>query len=121
MDYGLSQFQQWYVGDGCYKDGNMYRFDFYNGSVIHPLLWDIAKRTDWTKKDAILKRMQRYTSIQERLIASDGAYPIIGSSITYRGGIFHALALAILDKCICQELSYAQVRCALTAVLKNTG
>lgn len=42
IDYALSQFEQWYVGDGCFRDGSEYRFDYYNGIVIHPMLWDIT-------------------------------------------------------------------------------
>ena len=119
IDYGLSQFEQWYVGDGCYKDGFNYRFDYYNGIVIHPMLWDIAKRASWYKKDPILKRMQRHAAICERLIAPDGSYPIVGRSIAYRMGIFHGLALCAYDKCLGESPTYAQVRCSLTAVLKK--
>ena len=79
--------------------------------------WGTNSLTDFKKK--VKKRFQRYASIQERLIGPDGTYPIIGRSITYRMGIFHSLALCAYDKILGDDITYAQVRCALTAVLKK--
>lgn len=126
VDYALQQMEQWYVGDGMYKDGSTYAFDYYNSYVIHPYLAKIAdiigsKVKDYnTMFDKIRKRNERYAIIQERLINTDGTYPATGRSIVYRGGAFHHLADMALRKALPKQLSPAQVRCALTAVIKKT-
>jgi hypothetical protein len=63
---------------------------------------------------------KRYAEIQERLINTDGSFPVTGRSITYRGGAFHHLANMALQQQLPQDVTAAQVRCALTAVLKKT-
>src|SRR4030042_1162721 len=66
------------------------------------------------------KITSRYAELQERSINTDGSYPVYGRSIVYRGAAFHHLS----DKALRQKLPYslqpAQVRCALTAVIKKT-
>jgi hypothetical protein len=64
--------------------------------------------------------MRRYAVIQERLVAPDGSYPVIGRSITYRCGAFHALAMAALLDDLPPGLTPPQVRGALTAVMRRT-
>lgn len=51
--------------------------------------------------------------------APEGAYPVIGRSINYRFGSFHALSDAALLHLLPKNVSPAQVRCALTAVMKR--
>ena len=58
--------------------------------------------------------------MQERLIAPDGSYPVTGRSITYRAGAFQTLAAVALVGALPKELPPAQVRGALTAVLRRT-
>ena len=65
------------------------------------------------------RRMQRFAEIQERMIAPDGSYPLIGRSITYRLGAFQALSQAALCGILPEETSPASVRCALTAVIRR--
>lgn len=96
IDYALSQFEQWYVGDGFYSDGKEFSMDYYNGIVIHPLLMDIVKNVPWVKEEQYFTRSRRYAEIQEKMISPEGFYPIIGRSICYRGGIFHGLTNLIL-------------------------
>ncbi|MEO6979846.1 MAG: DUF2264 domain-containing protein, partial [Mucilaginibacter sp.] len=67
----------------------------------------------------VLARNLRYAKIQERLIAADGSYPVIGRSITYRTGAFHHLANMAHQQQLPTQLSPVQVRCALTAVIKK--
>lgn len=128
IDYGIREFaHNWYVGDGVYSDGSQYHWDYYNSYVIQPYLGNILdalrKRNprayDWyyNKFDQISKR---YAVIQERLINTDGSFPVTGRSITYRGGAFHHLADMAWRKQLPQELKPAQVRGALTAVIKKT-
>jgi hypothetical protein len=63
---------------------------------------------------------KRYAEIQERSINTDGSFPVIGRSIAYRGGAFHHLADMALRKQLPSSLPPAQVRSALTAVIKKT-
>ncbi len=63
---------------------------------------------------------KRYAEIQERMINTDGSFPVTGRSITYRGGAFHHLADISLRKQLPASLPPAQIRSALTAVLKRT-
>ncbi len=41
VDYALRQHMQWYLGDGTYGDGPHFHWDSYNSFVIHPMLVDI--------------------------------------------------------------------------------
>ena len=125
IDYAIKQHQLWYKGDGMYGDGAEFHWDYYNSFVIHPYLYDILKIVA-TNDDAfepirkqVLARNLRYGQIQERLIGADGTYPIIGRSITYRTGAFHHLANIAYHQQLPKELSPAQVRCALTAVIEK--
>lgn len=63
------------------------------------------------------KRHGRLAEQLERMISPEGSYPIIGRSIAYRLGSFHALADAALLHLLPAEINPAQVRCALTAVM----
>lgn len=125
IDYAIKQHQLWYKGDGMYGDGAEFHWDYYNSFVIHPYLYDVLKIAA-TKDDAfepirkqVLTRNLRYAQIQERLIGADGTYPIIGRSITYRTGTFHHLANMAYCQQLPKELNPAQVRCAITAVIKK--
>ncbi|MDJ1467173.1 DUF2264 domain-containing protein [Cytophagaceae bacterium DM2B3-1] len=126
VDYALQQLEQWYVGDGMYTDGVSYAFDYYNSYVIHPYLAAITsiigQKTNAynSMTEKIKKRNERYAIIQERLINTDGTYPATGRSIVYRGAAFHHLADMAWRKALPEQLSPAQVRCALTAVIKKT-
>lgn len=127
IEYGIREFSQhWYVGDGLFSDGMNFAFDYYNSYVIQPYLANIiealnsrSKSYEWftPQLDKITKR---YAEIQERLINTDGSFPVTGRSITYRCGAFHHLADMALRKQLPQALHAAQVRCALTAVIKKT-
>lgn len=127
LEYGIREFSQhWYTGDGMFSDGMNFNMDFYNSYVIQPYLGNILaavspknKSFNWfqPKFDKISKR---YAEIQERSINADGSFPVIGRSITYRGGAFHHLADMTLRKQLPANISPAQVRGALTAVIKKT-
>jgi hypothetical protein len=126
IDYALRQLEQWYVGDGMYKDGESFAFDYYNSYVIHPYLATIVAITGKKTRDydaiaeRIKKRNERYAIIQERLINQDGSFPATGRSIVYRGGAFHHLSDMAWRKMLPAQLHPAQVRCALTAVIQKT-
>ena len=116
--------QEWYLGDGIYGDGPKYRADYYNAFVIHPLLVAVSQvfknDQEWSELPTIiLERAQRYAALQERMIDPSGCYPIMGRSATYRFGALQTLALMALRRELPQGVSPAQVRCALTAVIRR--
>ncbi|HEV8284186.1 MAG TPA: DUF2264 domain-containing protein [Chitinophagaceae bacterium] len=127
IEFAIREFaQHWYVGDGLFSDGMQFHFDYYNSIVIHPYLAAIVEtvknKNRWyqlfaLKLDSINKR---YAEILERLINTDGSYLVTGRSIVYRGGVFHHLADISLRKNLPISLKPAQVRNALTAVIKKT-
>lgn len=127
IDFAVKEFaNHWYVGDGLFSDGMQFHLDYYNSYVIQPYLQTIVSVIN--KKDSTYKMFtprldkisKRYAVLQERLIHSDGSFPVTGRSITYRGGAFHHLASMALTQQLPQELAPAQIRCALTAVIKKT-
>lgn len=126
MDYAIRQHQAWYKGDGAYGDGPDFHWDNYNSYVIQPMLLDVvqvlvdAKKADKSLYEALLIRAQRYAMIQERLIAPDGSFAAFGRSLAYRCGAFQLLAQVALQKNLPPELSDAQVRSAMTAVIHRT-
>ncbi|UZQ85020.1 DUF2264 domain-containing protein [Thermoclostridium stercorarium] len=127
VDYAIFQHEQWYKGDGVYGDGPYFHWDYYNSFVIHPMLIDVVNTLGGSYGDygmelqkTIMERAQRYAAIQEMLISPEGTYPAVGRSITYRCGAFHLLAQMALIEELPERISPAQVRCALTAVIKNT-
>jgi hypothetical protein len=126
VDYALRQHEQWYKGDGLYGDGPELHWDYYNSFVIHPMLADVIEAVGeespaWQGlTDRIRRRAARYASILERLISPEGTFPPIGRSIAYRAGAFQALAQVALRRRLEPEVSPAQVRGALTAVLRRT-
>jgi len=145
IDVALHKMNEWYVGDGWYCDGPHFHFDYYNGYVIQPMLVDIQrvvqqkdKQTIYGTKpatsgtgavatsgpavsgyDIALKRMQRYSEFLERLISPEGTYPVFGRSATYRVGAFQPLVQLALHDQLPEGIEPAQVRCALTAVMKR--
>ena len=126
IDYALRQHEQWYKGDGAYSDGPEFHWDYYNSFVIHPMLVDVLdacgdETAAWKEIRArVIQRARRYAAVQERLIAPDGSFPPIGRSIAYRCGAFHLLAQAALRRALPDGVSPAQVRGALTAVIRRT-
>jgi hypothetical protein len=127
IEYAVREFSMhWYVGDGMFSDGMEFHLDYYNSYVIQPYLSAIVEIINkknngyasyLTKLDKISKR---YAEIQERMINTDGSFPLTGRSITYRGGAFHHLSDMSLRKQLPTSLAPAQVRSALTAVLNKT-
>ena len=125
IDSAIDTIQKWYIGDGWYSDGDKFHFDHYNGYVIHPMLVDVLRisadkgRRNKDEFEVAYKRMQRYGSFQERFISPEGFFPIFGRSSTYRAGAFQPLCKLALEEKLPEGITPAQVRCGLTAVLKN--
>ena len=126
VDYALRQHDQWYKGDGAYGDGPSFHWDYYNSFVIHPMLLDVLdvcreEMPAWKDLSArVDERARRYAAVLERFIAPDGSFPAIGRSLAYRCGAFHLLASMALRSTLPDGLSPAQVRGALTAVIRKT-
>ncbi|MEI8060319.1 MAG: DUF2264 domain-containing protein [Ferruginibacter sp.] len=125
IDTAIDIITKCYVGDGWYSDGEHFHFDHYNGYVIQPMLVEVLKvniekgRRDKKEFELAYKRMQRYASFQERYISPEGTYTVIGRSSTYRVGAFQPLVKLALEDALPEEIKPAQVRCALTAVMKR--
>lgn len=125
VDFALRKHMEWYLGDGVYGDGPEFHWDYYNSFVIQPMLLDVLaavgdRYPEWAAMCApALTRAQRYAVIQERLISPEGTFPAIGRSLAYRFGAFQTLAqIALLDE-LPDDLPPAQVREALTAVIRR--
>lgn len=127
IEYGVRTFaQHWYTGDGLFADGMHFAFDYYNSYVIQPYLSTIVQVVNnkrgtykWYTTD-LDKITKRYAVIQERLIHTDGSFPVTGRSIVYRSGAFHHLAYMAYSHNLPGDLPKPQVRSALTAVIKKT-
>ena len=125
INYALQKHKEWYKGDGWYGDGRRLHMDYYNSFVIQPMIMDVldvmrrrgVEGADFY--DAQLKRFIRFAEQLERMIGPDGTYPPVGRSIAYRLGAFQALAQVALMKKLPKNIKPAQVRCALTQVMKR--
>ena len=126
LEAGVRRMLQWYEGDGLYGDAEYCHFDYYHSFVIHPMLVDtlavLATRdTRLEPAHALCTLNGRVVMLlfQERLIGPDGTFPSIGRSTTYRFGAFHALAQVSLAQGMPEHIVPAQVRCAMTAVIRK--
>jgi hypothetical protein len=126
IDAAIKAHEEWYKGDGAYGDGPEFHWDYYNSFVIHPMLIEaldlVAPKSDQWKvfREKIYLRARRFAVVQERLIGPDGSYPAIGRSISYRCGAFHHLAMMAWRRELPSEITPAQVRGALGAVIQRT-
>lgn len=126
IEFALRQHDAWYKGDGMYGDGPFIHVDYYNSYVIHPMLLDITHVVRGHLSYAaeayptFVERARRYAAIQERTVAPDGSFPVVGRSITYRAGAFQTLAQMALRDELPDGVTPAQVRGALTAVMRRT-
>ena len=127
VDYALRQHEQWYKGDGAYGDGPTFHWDYYNSFVIQPMLLDVldvvrGESAVWKEMAGRVEaRAKRYAAVQERLIAPDGSFPPIGRSIAYRFGALQSLSQMALRRALPDGVSPAQVRGALTAVIRRSA
>lgn len=125
IDYAVKKHNEWYLGDGTYGDGAEFHWDYYNSFVIQPMLVDVlltvgSKFADWERLlEPTLRRAARQAAIQERLISPEGTFPAIGRSLAYRFGAFQLLAQTALQERLPDGVQPAQVRCALTAVIRR--
>lgn len=122
VEEALIAHEQWYQGDGVYGDGPALHWDYYNSYVIQPMLVDLLRTVPLPANidaKAIFTRSRRYAALLERQIAPDGSFPPVGRSLAYRSAAFQTLAQMALLNQLPDELPPAQVRCALTAMLRR--
>lgn len=125
VDLAVRTVQRWYLGDGIYSDGPDMHCDYYNSYVIQPFMLEITENASRQSGELgiILEKVKRisnrFASILERLIAPDGTYPPIGRSLVYRCAAFQLLSQLALRNELPPELPPAQVRSALTAVIRR--
>ena len=126
LTYGISKFRdEYYLGDGVYSDGSDMDVGYYNSFIIHPMLNDILTvmrkygLRDGEFLDVQFMRSSRLSSQLERSISPEGTYPLLGKSLAYRCGIFQLLSQAALLKILPRNINPAQIRSALTKVLKT--
>ena len=126
LSYGVMKFRdEFYLGDAVYSDGEDYDVGYCNSLFIHPMLNDILKvmrkynLQDGEFLDVQYMRSSRLSSQLERMISPEGTYPVLGKSLSYRSGIFHLLSQAALLKILPNNIDPAQVRGALTQVLRK--
>ena len=125
----IRKVEEWYTGDGWYSDGPTFAFDYYSSYVFHPMYLEtlqamkdakVRSRIDYAKYyDRALVRAQKYSLILERFISPEGTFPVFGRSIPYRMATMQPLALMAWYQKLPAGVSNAQVRCALTAVMKR--
>jgi hypothetical protein len=121
----LRQMLGWYQGDGAYGDGEWFHFDYYHSFVIQPMLLDVLgvlRQQDvrfGPAREIVLQRVRRYAAVQERLIVPDGTFPSLGRSVTYRFGTMQLLAQISLVRELPAPIQPAQVRSALSAVVRK--
>ncbi|SCW51178.1 hypothetical protein SAMN04487970_101192 [Paenibacillus tianmuensis] len=125
IDYALKQHEQWYLGDGMYGDGPHYHADYYNSFVIQPMLLDLLEAVgdrypEWASlRERVQRRALRYAAVQERSISPEGTFPVVGRSLAYRFGAFQLLGQMALREQLPDDVAPAQVRCALTEVMRR--
>lgn len=115
----LNVHETWFKGDGHYGDGPDFHWDYYNSFVIQPMGLDVARLFRPALYPKLLERARRYAAIQERLISPEGSFPPIGRSLAYRVGAFQLLGQVSLLRELPAPLAPAQVRSALTAVIRR--
>lgn len=126
INSALRKIEEWYVGDSWYADGDHFSFDYYGSFVIHPMFVEVlqlcvdkGRIAGMPQLDRAVRRLTRHAHIQERFISPEGTIPVFGRSITYRAGALQVLSMAAWHEVLPSDVSEAQVRGGLTAVLRN--
>lgn len=125
LNKAMKSHEGWYKGDSWYSDGQVFCFDYYNSFIIHPFYLEVLDQIapgnpEWNPLQVhVQARARRHAEQLERLISPEGTYPPLGRSLTYRAGAFHLLSLMALRQDLGPNLKPAQVRCALSAVLRR--
>jgi hypothetical protein len=125
VENAILSHEEWFKGAGVYGDGPDFHWDYYNSFTTHPMLLDVLEvfgreRPEWAElRPLVIWRARRYAAILERLISPEGTLPPIGRSLTYRIGALQLLGQMALRHELPEGVSPAQVRCAMTAVMRR--
>lgn len=125
VEYAIGRHKEWYKGDGWYGDGPNFHFDYYNSFVIQPMMVQVLQTMEKhgipgaELLDTELIRYARFAQLQERMISPEGTYPVVGRSLAYRFGSFQALSDAAYRHILPEGIDPAQVRCAISAVIRR--
>ncbi|PUB24950.1 uncharacterized protein DUF2264 [Promicromonospora sp. AC04] len=111
VDADLARIEEFYVGDGWYRDGagEGDRFDHYAGWAMHfyPVLWHrmcesldatspIARRSV-AMRETHRARLVDFLADYQHLVGADGAPLFLGRSLTYRWAAATAPLAAVVD------------------------
>ncbi|MFO7958013.1 MAG: DUF2264 domain-containing protein [Candidatus Brocadiia bacterium] len=102
MDRWMERMYAFYEGDGWYRDGEEFCFDYYNPWVIHPyfLIWTmINPGTDENLVESLKARTREFTSHYRYFFAGNGAYVPYGRSLVYRAAAVAVFPIAELFDC----------------------
>jgi len=102
MDQWMERMYAFYEGDGWYRDGEGFCFDYYNAWVIHPyfLIWSmINPDTDGDLVESLKERTREFTSHYRYFFAGNGAYVPYGRSLVYRAAAVAVFPIAELFNC----------------------
>ena len=128
VDYALRQHEQWYKGDGAYGDGPEFHWDYYNSFVIHPMLLDVLdgvrRRATPAWKAMRAAALDARAALRRGPGAPDRARRQLPGRSADRSRIAAARstcsAQMALRRALPDGVSPAQVRGALTAVIRRT-
>lgn len=91
IDHGLARAEDWYLGNGWYRDGDGDNFDYYVGWAMHlyPVLWAWMARTRdpelaQERLTIYRERLGRYLGSYVRMFGGTGAPVFQGRSLIYR-------------------------------------
>ena len=80
-----------------------------------------ANEPTWlTYRDRMRDQIARQATLEERLVAPDGTYPLFGRMELYGCGAFQGLAIAAWKNILPPVLRPSQARVALTAVIRRS-
>jgi hypothetical protein len=87
IELHLFEMDNYYVGDGWYRDGVHDVYDYYVGWAIYfyYLLWIKIDGDSYPElQDSIIGRAAKFIESYRYLFSGDGGYPCYGRSMTYR-------------------------------------
>ncbi|WP_128379410.1 DUF2264 domain-containing protein [Streptomyces cavernae] len=103
IDGGLDRIEDWYAGDGWYRDGDTRAFDHTNAWAFHlyPLLWSrmAGAAAAGARSARYRERLARFLGSYARFFGSDGAPVHFGHGLTYRMAVVAPVWLGALMDC----------------------
>lgn len=128
LDYTINMLMHHNRGNGVFAPSGQYRWSYEHTFFLYPMmevlcsylpLWFDRQKTEAWKK-AAASAFERMCTIQMRMIAPDGSFPVFGPEVWLRCGAFHTLAHGAAVKKLPKDLPYACAREALTSIMERT-